>query len=296
MLNRLTNFALQATIVLSATAVVAQENAAERTRGRNDLDAIRKVSSLIGTDVMNSANSKVAVIRDLALSADGSVPYAILGTGGIVGVGETYTAAPLDALRFRTDNSKWTVDLNMTADDLKKAPVMKGDNYQELADSAWLGQVDQFFRRRGEAQEGNAQTRDRSTRQDRQAADRLLLATKVKGAKLRNQGNVELGKMEDMLLDRNYRVAFAIVGEGGVLGIGENYIPVPWSKLSFNLYKDGTTTTAMIDASKDQLEKAPLIKGSNYATMLAPGFAEEVRQYFKVRRDEKSTTDDGKGR
>ena len=34
------------------------------------------------------------------------------------------------------------------------------------------------------------------------------------------------------------RAVFAIIRQGGVLGIGESFIPVPWSKLGFNVHRD----------------------------------------------------------
>jgi hypothetical protein len=43
---------------------------------------------------------------------------------------------------------------------------------------------------------------------------------------------------------------------------------------------ENAVVTLSIDATKADLEKAPLIKGDNYATLPAPGFADEVRHYF----------------
>lgn len=269
-------------VLLTATTVVAQQDTTSRRREPGDLDAIRKVSTLVGTDVMNSPNSKIAVVRDLVLSPDGTVLYAVLGWGGLAGVAETYTAAPFDALGVRNDDGKWAVNLDMTAEDLKKAPAMQSENCRELMDTQWVARIDQFFRPHAGAQE-NAQTSDHPVRRERQAVQRVLLATKIRSAKVKNGQNVDMGTVEELLLDRNYRAVFAIVGQGGVLGIGENFIPVPWSKLAFTVNREGNGISAMIDATKDQLEKAPLVKGSNYATLLAPGFAEAVRRYFGVK-------------
>jgi hypothetical protein len=106
------------------------------------------------------------------------------------------------------------------------------------------------------------------------------MATKIRGAKLKNSQNEDLGKVADLLLDRAHRANFVVVGRGGVLGVGEHYIPVPWSKLSLGSNPETAAVTASIDATNAQLEKAPIVKGDNYATLLAPGFADEVRRYF----------------
>ena len=84
-------------IAFGSVALAAQQRSTSAAGERGDLDEIRKVSSLIGTDVMNRANTKVADLRDLVLSPDGEFVYAILGYGGVGGVGESYTAAPFEA-------------------------------------------------------------------------------------------------------------------------------------------------------------------------------------------------------
>ena len=50
-----------------------------------------------------------------------------------------------------------------------------------------------------------------------------------------------------------------------------------------------------IDVAKEQLEKAPPgQRGNNYATLLAPGFADGVRRYFGVKKEAAANGDDGK--
>ena len=111
-------------LALGTAAMVAQPRSTPAPEERGDLDAIRKVSTLIGTPVVNRTNSQVGHIRDLVLSPGGDVLYVVLGYGGVAGVGETDTAAPTDALEIRQAGEKWAVLLDMTADDLKKAPAI----------------------------------------------------------------------------------------------------------------------------------------------------------------------------
>ena len=133
------------------TTAAAQQPGTQPARKPGDLDAIRKVSTLIGTGVMNHTNTTIATLRDLSLARDGAVQYAILGCGGVAGVGETYTAVPYDLLGVRNDDGKWSVNLDMTTDDLKKAPTIKSENYRELLDPQWIRQVDQFVRVHGDS-------------------------------------------------------------------------------------------------------------------------------------------------
>jgi hypothetical protein len=273
-------------LALSAAPVAAQQHTSPSARrNQGDLDKIRMVSTLIGTEVLNQSNAKVAVVRDLALSPEGAVLYAILGYGGVAGVGDTYTAAPFDALWIHHDNEKWAVNLNMTSEEIKNTPTIRSEDYRELSDAQWIERTDRFFRPHFETQ-ADSQRRGEPTAGVRRTMEHVLLATKIRAAKLKNTRNEELGKVEDLLLDGRHHVVFVIIGQGGVLGIGENYIPVPWSKLSFNINRENLAVLAMIECSKVELEKAPIVKGTNYATLLAPGFADQVRQYFGVPRTE----------
>lgn len=253
----------------------AQQTTAERG-GRAELDEIRRLSVLRKAEVLNQANEKIAGVTDLMISPDGKIHYAILGVGGLVGIGTKYTAIPWDRLDARHVNGKWAVNLPMTKEALEKAPMFESDNYRELSSPQYVARVREFFAAHGSA---NARDKDAAaTSNDGPTA--LLRASKIVGAKLRNARDESLGSVDDLLLDRSSRVVFAIVGHGGVLGIGENYIPVPWDRLKFSQRPDDAGIVAAIDATKDQIEKAPLVKGDNYATLLAPGFTDQVHRYF----------------
>ena len=279
-----------------AVSASGQETSTEASRKPGDLDAIRKVSTLIGTPVMNHANTKIAVLRDLAISPEGEVVYGIIGWGGLAGVAESYSALPYDMLGVRLDEGKWAVNLDLSSDDLEQAPLIKSENYRELIDPQWISQVDQFVRTRGASvhhpERSAGAVKDERGR-SKATPQRVLLATKIRAASFKNTRDEELGKVEDLLLDRKKEVAFLIIGRGGVLGIGENYVPVPWSLVGLGEKRSNAAVTIAVDATKGQLEKAPLVKGSNYATLLAPGFPDQVRAYFRtIAREGTKTGDD----
>ena len=290
MLDTKTRVTLACCIALASgtTVLAAQQTGTSAGRERGDLDKIRKVSTLIGTHVVNRANTTVADVRDLVLSPEGDVKFAVLGFGGVAGVGESYTAAPFDVMDVRVDDGKWAVNLEMAAEEFKKAPTIRSEDYRELTDPQWIARIDHFFTPRSESENKERPGTAGGATRDHRAVIHVILASKVRGAKPKNTENHELGKLEDLLLDRDDRVAFAILGRGGLIGIDENFIPVPWAKLSLSKAKESTAIAVSIDATKEQLEKAPIIKGDNYATLLARGFAKEVRHYFGVKEAEET--------
>lgn len=256
-------------LLTGSSFALAQQRTDSPPVARPALDDIRTISTLVGTKVVNQANTTIAEIRDLALSTDGMAMYAILGHGGAAGVGEKYTAIPWHDLNIRCANGKWAANLNMTPEHLAKAPMFQSNNYRELSDLQWVTSIHNYF---GSASGESPRTAPRPV-------ELVLLASKIRGAKIYNSQKENLGKIEDLLLGRDQRVPFVIVGHGGVLGIGESYIPVPWSKLRLSNDRDSNAVTVMLNASKAQMEKAPLVKG-NYSQMLAPGFADQVQRYF----------------
>lgn len=76
-----------------------------------------------------------------------------------------------------------------------------------------------------------------------------IIDYKVKGA----QGE-DLGDVEDILISQDGRVQYIMVSHGGVLGIGENLVPVPFSVARVNM-ADNTIVLQNVDKSK--LEQAP---------------------------------------
>jgi hypothetical protein len=185
-------------IVLGTVAMEAQQRDSPAGGERGDLDEIRKVSTLIGANVMDRTNTKVADVRDLILSPEGDVLYIVLGRGGLGGVGETYTAAPFGALKVGHADGKWAVDIDKTAENLKKAPTIQSENYRELTDPQWVDRAHQFFCPAGAPKD--------------RPVEWVLLASKIRSAKVKNARNEDLGNVEDLLLDGKYRLVSRICG------------------------------------------------------------------------------------
>ena len=79
-----------------------RQQAISEGRSHPDLDEIRKVSSLLKTEVLNHANEKIASVSDLIFLPDGKIQYAILGVGGIVGIGGSTPRSPGTGWRSST--------------------------------------------------------------------------------------------------------------------------------------------------------------------------------------------------
>lgn len=74
---------------------------------------------VLGKPVYNDANQKVGSVDDIIITPDKSVSYAIVGTGGFVGLGKHDVAIPVS--QFRVDKGKIVLP-GATKDALKALP------------------------------------------------------------------------------------------------------------------------------------------------------------------------------
>lgn len=81
-----------------------------------------------------------------------------------------------------------------------------------------------------------------------------LSAGTLKGDKVVNFQNEDIGKVEEIMIDiHTGRVAYVVVSFGGILGIGNKLFAVPWSSLQV----DTERKCFVMDAHKELLENAP---------------------------------------
>lgn len=81
----------------------------------------------------------------------------------------------------------------------------------------------------------------------------LISADRVEGTPVYNTRGEKLGHVEDIMLHKvSGKVAYAVVSCGGFLGLGEKYLPMPWSLLTYDTDKHGYVTPV----DRGQLEEA----------------------------------------
>ena len=84
-----------------------------------------------------------------------------------------------------------------------------------------------------------------------------ILASKVSGTPVYNTQGERIGTVEDVVLDKmSNNIMFAVLGSGGVLGMGEKFRPIPWSVLDYDAEKGGY----VVSVTRDILENAPSYK------------------------------------
>ena len=99
-----------------------------------------------------------------------------------------------------------------------------------------------------------AQKRERTTWSNPQ----LHEASDIIGTAVEGPDGKKIGKVEDLLMDpREGKVSHAVVGVGGMLGIGEDRVVVPYSSLKMSAHDSGRSHKATIQLDQATLDSAP---------------------------------------
>lgn len=88
----------------------------------------------------------------------------------------------------------------------------------------------------------------------RGAANPLIESDRVEGTEVYGADRGHIGSVKRLMIDkRSGQVAYAEIGFGGFLGMGEDTQTIPWGKLAYDTDLGGYKT----DLTADQLKGAP---------------------------------------
>lgn len=86
-----------------------------------------------GTRVFNAEGDKLGSVDCLMLDKQqGKVAYAVMSFGGFLGIGEMRHPLPWQTLTYDEDKEGYVVDLSK--DQLERAPTLEAGNYDRLKD------------------------------------------------------------------------------------------------------------------------------------------------------------------
>ncbi len=79
-------------------------------------------SSVVGVNVQNNAGEKLGSVNDLVIGENGNVSAAVIGVGGLLGIGEKNIAVSYDSLQKSRDGDPLVIVINATKEELNAAP------------------------------------------------------------------------------------------------------------------------------------------------------------------------------
>jgi sporulation protein YlmC with PRC-barrel domain len=107
---------------------------------------VMAAATLDGDRVMSSDGHDVGKLKDIMLDIrSGRVAYAVLSTGGFLGIGDKLLAIPWSALTLDTDQKCFV--LSLTAERVKNAPGFDKGHWPSMADATWATSIHQYYGR-----------------------------------------------------------------------------------------------------------------------------------------------------
>jgi sporulation protein YlmC with PRC-barrel domain len=89
------------------------------------------------------------------------------------------------------------------------------------------------------------------------APDGVLESSKIIGTKVKNSAGKDLAEIEQLLVDtKTGKVTHTVIGKGGVLGVGETKVVVPWTAVNLKADADNRDKL-VVTMEQSMLDTAP---------------------------------------
>src|SRR3712207_2941981 len=97
-----------------------------------------------GTAVINREGVKLGTIKRVMIDKlSGQVRYAVMSSGGFLGIGESYHPLPWGVLNYNPEEGAYVVDLDRGA--LERAPYYVGSDEPDWSDRAYGERLHDYY-------------------------------------------------------------------------------------------------------------------------------------------------------
>jgi sporulation protein YlmC with PRC-barrel domain len=276
----------------------------ERLRDRElNLRAV-EASQVIGRALVDAEGENLGSINDLVVDFDDSrIAAAVVGYGGVLGIGKTLVAVPLPFLTRETTEEGEALQMNITREKLEEAPTFRwdaedpreliqvaasyfkeswagdGDDQQHVRDQKRGRPVDPESQPGAATEEGENSNADagRPTTPARVAS--LFQASSLLRSHVRESTGENVGRLDDFIVDlESGRIIAGIVGYGGLLGIGKTLHAVPLEQMT--LQEEGKEIQLRL--TREQLLNTPRYSARD-GNLDDPEWFRTLRAYFEGR-------------
>ena len=106
----------------------------------------------------------------------------------------------------------------------------------------------------------------------------LIGSDKVEGTAVYGADNQRMGSIERVMIDKiSGKVAYAVLGFGGFLGIGDDHYPLPWESLKYDTNLGGYVT----GITDSQLGGAPKYSNESSWNWSDPTVARSIDDFYR---------------
>ena len=259
---------------------------------------------LIGAGVTLPKGEPYGKLDEIVVYPDGEVAYAAVSFGGFLGMGQKYVAVPWSALTCdelevavherdqsgdindlgpdARDRTRERVTVWLPKEELANAPGFDKRHWPDAANPDWSKETNAYY---VSAEEADRPVARRALEAAAPRSAVICKLGKLMGTDVRSSDDKELGDIEDVGIDESGRACYVVVSFGGVLGIGEHRVGVPWDalKIARNAHGDAKKSVTL-ETTRERLEAAPEVRPGveNAAVLNDPAWIASVYDYFGV--------------
>ncbi|RZA30530.1 MAG: PRC-barrel domain containing protein [Proteobacteria bacterium] len=224
---------------------------------------VASVENLVGRKLRDPQGRNAGEIHSVMVDVQsGTAVYAVVESDGDFSLDGKYIAVPFSSLTLARSGDLMNVAVPI--DKLSKAKRFGEDQIddmtkpQEVASLYTYYAVPQPAGASAPAGTGGNLLMVRRDTVMRMNAGRHV-AGDVRGVTVNGQDGKELGEIDRIMVDTSTgRIAYLLLSQGGFLGMGENWVPVPAQALSW----DGNANVFTLKAERaNATQQAPLAKG-----------------------------------
>lgn len=111
-----------------------------------------------------------------------------------------------------------------------------------------------------------------------ETSSNVISSERVEGTAVYATNGDKLGTIDDLMIDKlSGQVCYAVLEFGGILGIGTDRYPVPWSMLDYDTNREGY----VVPLDKDTLSNAPRY-GRGELRDYDPEYSRSINSYYGV--------------
>ncbi|HEX3637337.1 MAG TPA: PRC-barrel domain-containing protein, partial [Paraburkholderia sp.] len=107
---------------------------------------VMAAATLDGDKVVSSDGEDIGKVKDIMLDVgSGRIAYAVLSSGGFLGIGNKLLAIPWSALTLDVEHKCFRIDA--TSEEIRHAPGFDKESWPSMADRMWASSIHQYYGR-----------------------------------------------------------------------------------------------------------------------------------------------------
>ena len=224
-----------------ASAGASDKQSGKSAQSQQQQQGQMRTSELIGKKVTDSQGKELGEISEVVLDLQGGkVHAAVLGFGGILGMGEKNYAFPISQLKPGKNRNQFTMNIDK----------QKLENAEGFAKSEWPAMNDEYWGRvGGQASAGQTQSKGQKQAQSQGQGQKqnmaLVRASELDGKTVQDKSGQDVGEIKDVIVD---------LKSGQLRNIVIDVQDAGQANVQAKALTRGTGDTLVLDMSAEQLK------------------------------------------